>query len=168
VKEYDPEQLVMLVKSLAAKGALRELGQAWLQELLLCLFSLMYEDHVKGGSAGLAAGAGAAQASPRQEQASTPGSSSGRANGSGIPQGLRLKLLQELKTVPLLPVLGQAEQLFAPGGFEGQGSASSGRLSQRIHLPLCVMNDDTADNEGKKAKTGSVSHGKLSSPHLRR
>ena len=168
VREYDPEQLVLLVKGLAAKGALAKLGQAWLQELLLCLFSLMYDASVKDSSSAAAAG-GAVQASPR-EAGGTPGGGGNGRGGSGIAQGLRLKLLQELRTVPLLPVLNKPGELVAPGGLGGQDGVPAGRQqpSQRIHLPLSVLGEGIVGTGSADSKAGRTSPGKFGSPHVKR
>jgi hypothetical protein len=115
VQEYDPEHLVQLLQELAAAGQLQQLGVAWLRQLLLCLFSLMFDQ-----SSG---------ASGRGPSAASPASS-----GGGMAPALRLKLLQDLQNIPLLPVHGQPGRLWAAAGSQG----SSGGSQQQLFMPLEV------------------------------
>jgi hypothetical protein len=117
VQEYDPEHLVQLLQELAAAGQLQQLGIAWLRQLLLCLFSLMFDN-----SSG-AAGRGITTASP-----------AGSGGGGGMAPALRLKLLQDLQSIPLLPVHGQPGRLWAAAGSQ----SSSGGSQQQLFMPLEV------------------------------
>lgn len=92
-------------------GQLAELGVAWVAQMLLCVFEMMYT----GGQA-------------------TAGGSAAAGSSAGVTATTRLQLLRELKALPVIPVVDMQRQR-QQAGQEDSGAAG---VSQRfVSLAEC-------------------------------
>lgn len=118
IREFDPQEVICLVRDMAAAGELSGHSIPQLRQLLVTVFGLLF-------GVGLGTGAGSGAASAAQGPAglgSSAGSSSIRVQG----------LLKELRECPLLPLYGRPGVLLPARVNEGAGSNSS----STVFLPV--------------------------------
>lgn len=144
MREFDPAELVGLIKDMAVAGELPSSNLPQLRQLLLCVFGLLFASAPQqqqqqlpgsywrqgGAPASRGSGQGAAPDTPSSQlraaaRSATPGggtggfgaSASGVGGSTGGATSIKAQLLlRELRQVPLLPVFGRPGLLVAAQG----------------------------------------------------
>lgn len=140
VREFDPQEVISLIKDLAVAGELPSNNIPELRQLLACVFGLLFapssqQQHHWGAGSG------------------TPGGVSTAATAAASSSSIRVQLLlRKLRQVPLLPVYGRPGVLVAAQGGMLSSSSSSdsnvgsvtGAVSSTVYLPLELNSSDPA------------------------
>jgi hypothetical protein len=161
VREFDPSELVGLIKDMAAAGELPSSNLPQLQQLLVCVFGLLFnttpsQQQQQQLSAISSSGAAATPVrdvnSTPQRQTLTPFRAGGVSGGgaAAATSSIRAKLLlRELKTLPLLPVMGRPGLLVAAKGgatsFNAAAAAASTTDSSGSGLDVGNRFDPSAE-----------------------